>query len=77
MHAIKLAAAAAIILSLSACCTSPGQPRLPLPPPVQYPTVKSAELSCLTDQAYLALTERDAICRARVRTLENIIKSTH
>ncbi len=77
MRAIKAVMAAAIISTLSACCTTPGQVRLPLPPPVQYPTVKSAELSCLTDQTYLALVERDSLCRARVRTLENIIKSTH
>ena len=77
MRATKPVMAAAIILSLSACCTTPGQVRLPVPPPVQYPTVKSADLSCLSDQTYLTLVERDSLCRARVRTLENIIKSTH
>ena len=77
MHAIKLAVAAAIISILSACCTTPGQARLPVPPPVQYPAVKSAELSCLSDQTYLAMVDRDSLCRARVRTIENIIKSTH
>ncbi len=74
----KIAALAIISsISLFGCCTTPGQPRLPLPPPIQYPTVKSAEMACLSDQTYLALVERDSLCRARVRTLENIIKSTH
>ncbi len=74
----RLAALAIISsVSLAGCCTIPGQPRLPLPPPIQYPAVKATELSCLSDIAYLTLTERDALCRARVRTLENIIKSTH
>ena len=69
---------AAIILSgLSACYTPVGNPVLPLPPPLVLPVIQEAELQCLPDDAYLRLAESYTMLKARVKTLEAIIRSTH
>ncbi len=68
---------AAIISSLSGCATSPpAQIRLSLPPPLVLPKVHGSDLQCLSDDAYLKLTTRDTLQRERIKTLEDIIRST-
>lgn len=67
----------AIILSLSACCATPEQARLQLPPSVNYPTISQPELQCLSGDAYRRLVVRDRLKTERITTLENIIKATH
>jgi hypothetical protein len=65
-------------LILSACCASvtPDPIQVNIPPPVNYPVVKAPELECLSESTYEKLVVRDVRCRERVKTLEDIIKST-
>ena len=66
-----------LALILSSCCGIPNQGNLNLPPKLHYPSIKAEELSCLSDKTYDLLNERRAMCESRVKTLTNIIKSTH
>ena len=78
MRKLKWASlSAAIILSLSGCDTMSEKVELPLPPPLTYPSITAEELQCLSDKTYEALVVRDTMCRTRVETLEDIIRSTH
>jgi hypothetical protein len=63
--------AAAIVSALSSCVSIPTAPHLALPPPL--PELSEIELDCLSDQSYELVIRY----RERVRTLEEIIKSTH
>ena len=75
---VTLALVAATILSLSGCCSVVPDPvKIPVPPPITYPNISAEELACLSDKAYEALAVRDTMCRERVKTLEDIIKSTY
>lgn len=77
MHEIKLSLVAATILSLSACCGVSEQARLSVPASPDYPTIPAEQLQCLSDEAYGALVVRDTMCRERIKTLKDIIRSTH
>lgn len=76
MRWMMLAVAVAAIISSSGCCSLPGQPRLPLPPPLDLPRISEAELLPLTDATYEKLLKRDRLQDGRIRTLEEIIKTT-
>lgn len=66
-----------LVLVLSSCCGIPSQAKLPLPPEVNYPTIKADDLACLSDKTYEALNVRRVMCETRVKTLRKIIKTTH
>ena len=76
---MKRVAAAAIILSLTACATTDRftQEPLPLPDRPHVPTVSADQLECLSDDAYEALATRDAQRVAHIMRLERIIRTTH
>lgn len=77
---IALAVASAIISS-QGCSTAPAprfvQEPLPIPDRPVLPVVKADALACLSDEAYGALVQRDAVLAAHIRRLEAIIKTTH
>lgn len=70
-----------LAFSLSGCSTTTVpmfvQEPLPIPDRPVLPTVKADDLACLSDEAYGALVQRDAVLAAHVRRLEAIIKTTH
>lgn len=66
---------AAAIISLSSCSTV--TVKLPLPPPLDVPTIQAEELACLADDTYHQLVDRDILKTERIKTLEEIIRSTH
>lgn len=75
-------AVAALGFMLAACSTQPVrtvfvQEPLPLPDRPNVPTIAAAELSCLSDEAYLKLVERDQVQFEHIVRLESIIMSTH
>lgn len=77
---IALALASATILSQGCSTTTVPtfvQEPLPIPDRPVLPTVKAEDLACLSDEAYGALVQRDAVLAAHVRRLEAIIKTTH
>jgi hypothetical protein len=49
---------------------------LTLPPRPILPEVKSAELQCLSDDAYTLLVQRERLQRGHINVLEAIIMST-
>ena len=67
--------ASAIILA--SCCSIPDQAKLPLPPEANLPKLTDAELACVTDHTYEKIATLDNQCKERIKTLENIIKTTH
>lgn len=78
MRASRLASLlAAIILSLSGCGATLEPVRLEVPPSLTLPTIPAEALTCLSDDAYEALVVRDTLLRARIKTLEDIILTTH
>jgi hypothetical protein len=63
-------------------CTAPEpvqimQQALPLPTRPALPAIMSAELTCLSDEAYERLATRNRMLRQYAEELEVIIKSTH
>ena len=74
------------ILSLSACGTTPVTTRLEVPPELKVPTVPADKMICveypdgkyrLPPKTYEALAVRDTLKTERIKTLEEIIRSTH
>ena len=65
---MKLLLSLCVAASISACAITP---ELPLPPPIQIPTEQ--DLSCLPDATFSQVIRM----RERIKTLEEIIKSTH
>jgi hypothetical protein len=54
----------AIVWALTGCATNPCvKPVVDLPEPV-LPAVTAGELSCLSDEAYMRLAERDVILKS-------------
>ncbi|MCG5538960.1 hypothetical protein [Halorhodospira sp. 9622] len=53
------------------------QEPVPVPPRPDVPTVAAGELECLSDDAYRALAERDAVLEAHIARLERLIRTTH
>lgn len=66
-----------LAVTLASCSTIPVAVPLPVPPPLELPTVPSVELSCLSDKAYTVLVIRDRLQAARIDTLTSIILTTH
>jgi len=67
-----------ILLAITlSSCGSLEPVRLPLPPPLVTPTVTRDEVKCLSDDAYERLVIRDRLKDARIKTLTDVIKSTH
>lgn len=71
-----------IALTLSAGCATEirtvyVQEPLPLPDRPNVPTIQAADLSCLSDEAYARLVERDQMQFEHIVRLESIIMSTH
>ncbi len=73
------------VLSVALAPTLPGcasteevyvQEPLPLPERPEVPTVPAEELSCLSDDAYADLAERDAALQGHISRLEQIIETT-
>ena len=50
-------------------------PALPLPDPPTLPTIPADEMTCLSDEAYEALVERDALRREYANRLRAIIEA--
>ena len=69
------------VLTLSAGCgttkTVYVQEPLPIPDRPNVPTIQAADLSCLSDEAYAKLVERDALQFEHIKRLEAIIMTTH
>ena len=67
------------IIFLASCSvkTIPVTVPLSLPPALELPTLQTGALECLSGDAYQTLVTRDKLLKARVSTLENIIRSTH
>ena len=73
------AALPAVLILLAGCAgtdTVYVQEPLPLPERPSLPTVPAKELSCLSDDAYADIAERDAVLKAHIRRLEAIIETT-
>jgi len=64
-------------ITLVSCGTTVAPVRLVLPPPLDYPTIESKALECLSPSAYRQMVVRDKLKTKRIETLRNIIKSTH
>ena len=56
--------------------TQAAAPELNIPPELQLPKVAASELACVSDEAYRNLKLRDELQKQRIKTLENIIKTT-
>jgi len=66
-----------ILISLMlVACGSPVVVKLPLPVRPLMPTVSSAELQCLSDDAFESLRKRDILWEGHVNKLEGVIRST-
>jgi hypothetical protein len=69
-----------LLAAALAGCTPPvrqvSQP-LPLPERPLLPRVYDAELSCLSDETYRRVVERERLRREYAETLETIIRATH
>lgn len=74
-----LALVTALTLSAGCAITKPVfvQEPLPLPDRPNVPTIQAADLSCLSDEAYARLVERDQVQFEHIVRLESIIMSTH
>lgn len=74
-------ALAGAIISSSGCVSAPAteymQEPLPLPDAPLLPRVAAELLECLSDDAYAAMVERDAIQAEHIKRLERIILTTH
>ena len=57
-------------------CASQHVVELPLPEPLVLEKINSDSLSCLSDEAYRKLVERDILLQERLNTLRKIIEST-
>lgn len=80
LRSLKLTSILAIALISSSCATTQRVPTttvLPIPPELALPKIQADALMCLTDEAYTDLVLRDSLQSERIRTLENIIRSTH
>lgn len=68
-------------LTLSAGCGTTKtvfiQEPLPIPDRPDVPTLSPGELSCLSDEAYFKLVERDQMQFEHIKRLEAIIRTTH
>ncbi|MFP4146575.1 MAG: hypothetical protein ACLFSI_02550 [Halorhodospira sp.] len=53
------------------------QEPLPLPERPAVPTIPAEALSCLRDDVYADLAERDAALQGHISRLEQIIETTH
>ena len=65
------------ITLVSSCGTVPAKIMLPLPPEPNYPKIDKSALICLSDETFKKLVIRDVMKTRRIKTLENIILSTH
>lgn len=74
-----LALVTALTLSAGCAITKPVfvQEPLPLPDRPDVPTLSPGELSCLSDEAYAKLVERDQVQFEHIKRLEAIILTTH
>lgn len=68
----------AIVIMLIAGCACPEPDYRPIPAwmvPVKpiVPTVKSDDLTCLSDEVYIQLAERDRVCWQHVRELRALL----
>lgn len=72
----KLATATAVILSISACCRHGTPVELPRVHYPELPRVEAADLRCLSQDAYVALVERDSRLQAALRECIAVIEST-
>jgi len=62
--AVILIVVVAIVWALTGCATNPCvRPVVDLPEPV-LPVVQASELSCLSDEAFVRLAERDVILQS-------------
>lgn len=72
---------ASAITLLAGCATTDRvvyvQTELPLPDRPNVPTILPEELSCMADDAYFKLVERDQIQFEHIKRLEAIILTTH
>jgi len=86
--ASKLILATLAALAISSCSTTHfvSCPTLPLPPKPHYPVPSQAEIQHLEAlathdpvlfSAMKKITKKDAMCRARNRSLEAVIQGTH
>lgn len=66
-----------VTIFLSACCSIPSNPVLQLPPPLVTPVLKMAELQCVSDETFKKIDLLSSLKSERIKTLENIILSTH
>lgn len=65
------------LILISACCTTqPSVGVLPLPPRLVVPVVRAEQLQCVSDRTYREIKLQAEMRKARIKTLENIIKST-
>lgn len=65
-------------LLLAGCCETQYITRpLPLPERPILPVVEASELSCVSDDAYYRLVQRERLRREYAETCEAIVKSTH
>ena len=65
-----------LICIISSSCSS-HIAKLPLPDELVLPKIKAAELECLAIDPLNRLAQRDRLQRNRIKTLTNIIKTTH
>lgn len=69
------------ITLLAGCATTERvvyvQTELPLPDRPDVPTISPGELSCLSDDAYFKLVERDQMQFEHIKRLEAIIRTTY
>lgn len=64
-------------LAVTACATTPTNPRLPIPERPARPHVFAHELGSLPDDVYQRLRRRELIDDAYIEQLQGIIRSTH
>ena len=67
----------ATILINGCASTIPVVVELPLPPELSLPAIDAQALSCLSDEAYTNLVQRDRLQAERRATLRSIIETTH
>ena len=65
------------IIFLASCTkTVYVNPQLQIPPEIDLPTVEAGFLECLSDETYETMVRREMLLKARIDTLESIIRST-
>ena len=74
LRTIILLTAAIFLIS---CGSIPTNAVLKLPPEISYPIIAADEVSCLADNVFNKIKKRDKLKSARIKTLRNIILSTH